>query len=162
MQNHDMRALHWLPERNRWEPIDWDAFLAFRELMVPFAPLPSVTGGIHYFVVVVADEEQTFNIIPHKYLVEPTGRIGADNFYGWTREEREDYSRLMIAQEFKVGEHERLRAIQEKAGNAMYPPKQSLYALAHALPAPPRESSAATQFLDAVAAGISRSELQRA
>lgn len=162
MPSHDMRALHWLPEKNRWEPIDWEAFMAFRAFNVPFEPPPGVTGGIHHFVVLVADEEQTFNIIPHKYLVEPTGQIGADNFYGWTREEREDYSRLMIAREFKIGEHERLRAIQEKAGNAMYPPKQSLYALAHALPVPPRENSAATRFLDAIAARRSRSELEQA
>jgi hypothetical protein len=34
------RALHWLSDENRWSEIDWDDFLAFREFMVPFRPLP--------------------------------------------------------------------------------------------------------------------------
>jgi hypothetical protein len=47
-------------------------------------------------VVCICAEEQTWNIIPHKYLVEPSGKLGADNFYGWNREEREDFNRLSV------------------------------------------------------------------
>jgi hypothetical protein len=78
------RALYWLPEEDRWEEIDWKAFLAFREWVVPFAPLPGVNGGVHYFVACICDDKKTYNIVGHKYLVEPNGKIGHDNFYGWT------------------------------------------------------------------------------
>ncbi|WP_148287939.1 hypothetical protein [Rhodopseudomonas sp. B29] len=144
-------ALRWSPEDNTWVSVEWNAFLAFREFMTPFAPLPGVSAGIHYFVVCIFDEERTLNIIPHKYLVEPTGRIGPDNFHGWNREERDDYSRLMIARVEAPGDRERLEAIRKKAGNAIYPPKVSLYPLVRALPFPPANGSAAMSFLDAVA-----------
>jgi hypothetical protein len=47
MDDDSMRALHWLPDENRWVEIDWDEFLAFREFMVPFRSLPGVAGGVH-------------------------------------------------------------------------------------------------------------------
>jgi hypothetical protein len=156
-----MRVLRWVPEDNRWVEDDWDRFIAFREFMVPFAPLPSVAGGIYHFAVCVCDDEQVFNIIPHKYLVEPDGKIGADNFYGWTREERDDYSRLMVASKEKPGDRERLDAIRDKTGSAMYPPRESLYPLVRALPFVPVKGSAAYDFLDALAAGKSRSEMKQ-
>jgi hypothetical protein len=97
LNNH---VLHWRPEENRWVAIGWDDFCAFRELFTPFRPLADVGSGVHYFVVCICAGEQTWNIIPHKYLVEPSGKLGADNFYGWNREEREDFNRLMVAREF--------------------------------------------------------------
>ena len=155
------RALHWLPDEDRWEEIDWDAFLAFRESMVPFAPLPGVNGGIHHFVVCVCDDKKTYNIIGHKYLVEPGGKVGRDNFFGWNKEDREDYERLVVATKEEPGDRERLNEIRDKAGNAMYPPKASLYPLVRAVPLPPEKGSAAIDFFDAVAAGVSRAELSR-
>jgi len=152
MDDDGMHALHWRKEDNRWEEIRWDDFLAFREF-VPFKPLPGIAGGVHHFVVCVCGDGQTYNIIPHKYLVEPTGRIGRDNFYGWNREEREDFDRLMIAREHKPGEYERLREIQKKGGKAMYPPQESLYSLVLGLPFPPSKRCAAIDFLDRVATG---------
>jgi hypothetical protein len=162
MDDDSTRVLHWLPGENRWVEIDWDDFLAFREVTVPFRALPGVAGGVHYFVVCICDDGQTYNVIPHKYLVESNGKIGRDNFYGWNREEREDFSRLMLAREFKPHEEARLREIQEKGGNAMYPPRESLYPLVRALPFPPAKDSAAVHLLDAVAAGKSRSQLELA
>ena len=91
-----------------------------------------VFGLLARFVVCACGEEQTWNIIAHKYLVGPDGQIGRDNFYGWNREEREDFNRLMVAREFKPGEEERLRQIQAKGGFAMYPPRESLYPLVFA------------------------------
>jgi hypothetical protein len=159
MGDDSTRVLHWLPEEDRWVEIDWDDFAAFREFLTPFRPLPGVAGGVHYFVVCICGDGQTYNIIPHKYLVEPNGKIGRDNFYGWNREEREDFNRLMLAREFKADEEARLRAIQEKGGPAMYPPRESLYPLVRALPFPPGKNTAVIRFLDAVAAGKSRSQL---
>jgi hypothetical protein len=154
MDKDGMHALHWQPENNRWTEVGWDDFLAFRECFVPFKPLLGLTAGVHHFVVCVCGEGQTFNIIPHKYLVEPNGKIGRDNFYGWNREEREDFNRLMLASEHKHGEEERLREIQKKGGKAMYPPKESLYSLVLALPFPPTKDCAAMDFLDRVAADV--------
>lgn len=153
MDSNGMHALHWRKEDNRWEEIEWDDFLAFRECFAPFKPLPGIAGGVHHFVVCVCGEGRTYNIIPHKYLVEPTGRIGRNNFYGWNREEREDFDRLMIAREHRPGEYERLREIQKKGGKAMYLPKESLYSLVLALPFPPSKQCAAIDFLDRVAVG---------
>lgn len=146
------RVLHWVPEKDSWREVGWDDFAAVREFLVEFRPLPGLNAGIQYFVVCVCDNQQTFNIIPHKYLVEPSGKIGADNFYGWNREERDDYHRLMLARESKPGDHERLQQIRQRVGNAMYPPRDSLYPLVRALPAPPRKGSAASAFLDTLAA----------
>jgi hypothetical protein len=39
MDNDGMHALHWKPEKNRWEEVNWDDFLAFREFFAPFKPL---------------------------------------------------------------------------------------------------------------------------
>jgi hypothetical protein len=154
--------LHWLPDENRWEQITWKSWMAFRaDLGDAFVPLNGVSGGIHYFVACALDEKSTLNIIPHKYLIEPNGRIGPDNFNGWTREDRADYRRLMLAREELPGDRDRLREIQEKAGNVFYPPRESLYPLVHALPHPPTPDSAATLLLDAIIAGVTRSELAR-
>jgi hypothetical protein len=121
--------------------------------MVPFAPLPGVAGGVYHFAVCVCDDKETLNIIPHKYLVEPDGKIGPDNFYGWTKEERDDYSRLMVARAEGPGDRERIKQIRDKAGMAMYPPKESVYPLVRALALPPSKGSAATEFLDTVVIG---------
>jgi hypothetical protein len=162
VDDNAMRVLHWRPEENCWVKIAWKDFCAFRALFEPFRPLAGVSAGVHYFVVCVCNDVQTWNIIAHKYLVEPSGKIGRDNFYGWNREEREDFDRLMVAREFKPGEEDRLRQIQVKGASAMYAPRESLYPLVRALPFPPRKESAATKFLDAVAAGTSRTELRYA
>src|SRR5260370_42278752 len=92
-----MRVLHWRPEENRWVEIAWKDFCAFRALFEPFRPLAGASAGVHYFVVCVCDDVQTWNIIPHKYLVERSGKIGRDNFYGWKRQEGESFERLMDA-----------------------------------------------------------------
>jgi hypothetical protein len=127
MDEHGMRALHWLPEQDLWAEIDWNDFLAFRAFYVPFKRLPGVAAGVHYFVVCVCADEQTYNIIPHKYLVDPDGKISRDNFYGWNPEERDDYNRLMLVMKFGPGEAERLDRIRQKGAGAMdLPPNRSL------------------------------------
>jgi hypothetical protein len=146
-----MHVLCWVPEESRWTDVGWDDFIAFCAHFAPFAPLPGVAGGIYHFVVCVCAEGQTFNIVPHKYIVEPSGRIGADNFYGWTREERDDYGRLMLARKEEAGDSERLRAIRDKAKSAMYPPREAFYPLVRALPFALAEDSLASEFLDTLA-----------
>jgi len=59
LNNH---VLHWRPEENRWVEIAWDDFCAFREFFTPFRPLADVGSGVHYFVVCICAEEQTWNI----------------------------------------------------------------------------------------------------
>ena len=48
--------------------------MAFRALQAPAVGLPGVSGGIHYFIVCIHDDRVPINPIPHKYLIEPTGR----------------------------------------------------------------------------------------
>jgi hypothetical protein len=153
MDDDSMYVLHWLPDENRWVEVGRDDFSALREMFVPFQPLPGLAWGVHYFVVCICNEGETVNIIPHKYLVEPSGRIGRDNFYGWNREEREEFNRLMLASELKPGDQEKLHVIQAKGGYAMYPPRDCLYPLVRALPYPPAKSSPAVRFLDEVGTG---------
>src|SRR6266404_1852982 len=118
MDNDGMHALHWKPEKNRSEEVGWDDFLAFRAFFTPFKPLRRDKWHSPFRRLCVCGEGQTYNIIPHKYLVEPSGKIGRDNFYGWNRKEREDFNRLRMASEHKPGEREGLREIQEKGGKA--------------------------------------------
>jgi hypothetical protein len=160
--NDSTHALCIVPEGNRWVEISWEDILAFREFMVPFKALPGVAGGVHHFVVCICGDGQTYNIIPHKYLIEPNGKIGRANFYGWNREEREDFNRLMLAREFKPGEEARLREIQNKGGDMMHPPHESVYPLVRALPFPPAKDSPAMRLLDAIVAGGSRSHIELA
>jgi hypothetical protein len=146
MDNLGYFALHWLPHENRWETISWDAWGAFREIAQPFAPLPGVSGGIHYFVTGVHGHGATINIITHKYLIQPDGLIGRDNFAGLTREERADFSRLMMAMEEGPGDAERLQELREKM-DVDDPPSVSYDALVRALPGLPAPGSLAAERL---------------
>jgi hypothetical protein len=146
----DTQVLHWLPNEDRWEPIMWDAWMKFRGLMEPAVGLPGISDGIHYFIVCVHDNDVPLNIIPHKYLTEPDGRIGPDNFAGLTRGERDDYSRLMLARKYGPGDENRLDEIRGKTGRVYRPPKESVTALMRVLPKTPRPGSAAARFLDEV------------
>ena len=142
------QVLHWLPGEDRWELIAWDPWMAFRAIMEPFMPLPGVSSGIHHFIVCIHDDGAPVNLIAHKYLIEPDGRIGADNFAGLTRDEREDLNRLMIVREYGPGDEERLNEIRGKMGNVHYPPPESFYALVRVLPKSPLPESLAARFLD--------------
>jgi hypothetical protein len=94
-------------------------FRVDRAVIGAWPPNAPANSGIHRFVARACDDKKTYNIIGHKYLIEPSGRIGRDNFYGWTKEDREDYDPLMVAWEEKPGDHERLNEIRDKAGNAI-------------------------------------------
>jgi hypothetical protein len=141
------QALHWLSAEDRWELISWDAWSAFRAI-TPFASLPDVVGGIHYFIVCIHDDGVPINLIPHKYIIEPDGRIGSDNFAGLTRTERDDYSRILLVREYGPGDEERLNEIRGKMGTVNYPPPGSFYPLVRALPRIPQQGSLAARFLE--------------
>jgi hypothetical protein len=111
--------------------------MAFRALQAPAVGLPGVSGGIHYFIVCIHDDRVPINPIPHKYLIEPDGTIGHNNFAGLTRQERDDYGRLMIARKEGPGDRDRLNEIPRKMGKVYYPPKDSIYALMCVLPKSP-------------------------
>jgi hypothetical protein len=116
-----MRALHWLPESDRWEDIPWDQWLKFREWVGAGEPLPGIRAGIHYFVVCIHDDGVAVNVIPQKYMIDPDGKIGRDNFAGLTRQEREDYQRLVVKREYDPGDQECIDAIHAKMGAANDP-----------------------------------------
>jgi len=126
------QVLHWLPAEDRWEAISWDDWLQFRELKHPFMPLPEISGGIHYFIVCIHDDSTPINLIPHKYLIDPDGHIGSDNFAGLTAEERDDYNRIMMLPKYGPGDEDRLKEIRGKMGeigNIYFPPTESFFAL---------------------------------
>jgi hypothetical protein len=143
----EIQVLHWSPENEGWEQISWSAWSAFRNLFEPFVPLPGVSSGVHWFVICIHDDGLPINLIPHKYLIERNGKIGPDNFYGWNREDRADYERLMVARALTAADQKRLREIQFRAGDAMYPPLESVSALKQVLPKPPEHGSLAEEFL---------------
>ena len=143
----DTKVLHWLPDEDRWEDIPWDAWAAFRGIMAPSVGLPGISGGIHHFMVVVFDGDTPVNLISHKYLVESDGTVGDDNFGGLTREERDDYSRIMIARESTAEDTARLNSIRDKMGPAIEAPRESIAALRWALPKRPPDGSAAARYL---------------
>jgi len=142
-----MHVLHWLPIEDRWETISWDAWGAFRGILAPAVGLSGISGGVHYFIVCVHDDGVPVNLIPHKYMIDPDGRIGADNFAGLTKAERDDYNRIMLAREYAPGEEDRLNAIRQKMGHVYYPPRGSHSALLRALPKRPRLDSAARRVI---------------
>lgn len=142
-----LRVLHWQPAKDRWEAIPWEAWAAFRGHEAPSVGLPGISGGVHYFVVCVYDGALPVNIIPHKYLIEADGSMGAANFGGLTREEREDFDRLMIAKTLSPRDEERLNEIRRKAGKVLLPPRESIRALVVALPQLPESGSAAARRL---------------
>jgi hypothetical protein len=155
-------ALHWLPDEDRWEPIDWEAWVAFTgrvsasvrpsgEVAVSIAPsvgLHGLSGGIHHFVVCIHDTEATYNIIPHKYVIEPDGRMGDDNFPGFTRDDREDYQRLLHSRELSSDDEVSLAELRSKLSVANRLPPDSLVALRRAIPRPPEPGSRAEKMLD--------------
>lgn len=87
------------------------------------------------------------NLIPYKYLIDREGKIGPDNFYGWNREDRADYERLMVARSLTAADEKRLNEIRYRTSDAMYPPIESLSALKQALPKPAKQGSLAEKFL---------------
>lgn len=143
----ETQVLHWLPQESRWEDISWDAWSAFRGILEPSIGLPGLSGGIHHFVVVVFDGADLANIVPHKYLIEPDGRIGHENFGGLTKEEREDEQRIMTARELTLDDTTRLNQIREKLRKAFELPRESIGPLKWKLPVRPRAKSAAERFL---------------
>ncbi len=144
---NETKILHWLPQEDRWETISWDAWAAFRGIPAPSIGLPGLSGGVHHFAVVVFDGTEPVNIIPHKYLIEPDGGIGRDNFGGLTKEEREDERRILVAHELTPADEERLNQIREKLGKVYELPRESIAALKWSLPARPKAGSAADHFL---------------
>jgi hypothetical protein len=142
----DQQALHWLPEQDRWEAIAWDDWLAFRGVLAPSIGLPGLAAGIHHFAVCVHDDGVAINVLPHRYLIEPDGRIGSDN--GLSRAERRDYSRLLLAMQLSAQDKARLREIQHKQWRVHLPPPTSIPALRRALPKPPQPGSLAYRFFD--------------
>jgi hypothetical protein len=143
----ETKVLHWLPGEDRWEAITWDAWSAFRGILSPSIGLPSIAGGVHHFAVIVFDGDDPVNIITHKYLIEPDGSVGHDNFGGLTKEEREDERRIMTARELSPDDEARLNQIREKLSKVFEPPRESIAALKWALPRRPPPGSAAERFL---------------
>ena len=124
-----------------------DGLVGVSGILSPSVGLPRISGGVHHFAVIVFDGEEPVNIISHKYLIEPDGSIGRDNFGGLTKEERDDERRFYAAKEVSAEDHARLDQIREKMGKFYDPPRESIAALKWSLPSRPKAGSAAERFL---------------
>jgi hypothetical protein len=102
--------------------------MAFRALQAPAGGLPGVSGGIHYFIVCIHDDRVPINPIPHKYLIEPDGTIGHNNFAGLTRQERDDYGR-----QGRAGRQRSAERNPPENGQGLLP-AEGLYLCAHVRP----------------------------
>jgi hypothetical protein len=142
----NVKILHWLPEENRWEPISWDVWSKFRGISEPGVGMPGIAGGIHYFVVCPHDGKHVINILTHKYILETDGTIGRSNLAGLTREERADYSRILVLMQQTEEDVRKMDAIHAKLGLAYDPPAESIEALKAAISLAPLAGSLADKF----------------
>lgn len=143
-----LKIFHWLPEKDEWEPISYEAWTGFKGILTPRTGLPGISGGVHHFIACVLDDDGTVvNLIPHKYLIEMNGKLGPANFEGLTKDEREEYWKLMTAREDTPEDRKRLNEIRDKMWPAYQPPKESIEALKWVLPNRPKRGSAAERFL---------------
>jgi hypothetical protein len=147
-EDGDTLILHWVPERNDWEKIAWNVWLAFMAILDQPKGLPNISGGIHYFMAVIAEGDTLYNLIPHKYLIGLDGKSERSNFAGWTKEDRAEYSRLMVEMNPTKADGERLYELRRKGEDEYLPPRQSLVPLIRCLAAVPKEGSAAERHLD--------------
>jgi hypothetical protein len=126
-----LQFLHWIPGRNRWVEITIEEFATFvyHDQGVPEAvdAPPGFGAGLHFIVTYNGDVDA---IVPHKYLIEPSGKIARDNFAGWTKEEREYYERLAWVEEhLSVDQQVRLDALIWKMRDAKRPAPETVRAL---------------------------------
>ena len=150
-----MLVLHWVPQEDRWHEIqlgDWSAFVGANKWLDENADRAALVGippGIAYFVVCALDDDGVtpVNIIPHKYLIDPGGFKGADNFAGFTREDRRDQWELMLRPEMTSADEKRYSELGRKGRDAMQPPRDSAFALVRALGKSPKKGSLAERFL---------------
>lgn len=122
-----LRVLRWVPDEDAWVKVLMNDWLAFLGIDTAPKGLRGLQAGIQYFVVCIDDNGVPVNIIPHKYLVEPGGRMGPDNFAGLTKEERADYWRLLSKPHATPADEQRLQYIREKT-DVSWPPAESICA----------------------------------
>jgi hypothetical protein len=159
-------VLHWVPEQDRWEPVDCDDWQAFRGWDAPDSDMPSVASsfdaGIHHFVVCIYADDETdevlwklhddipegfglVNVFPHKYIIDAEG-IFENVDDGLTENERKDYERLFRLMEFTPSDTARLAELRTKMYAVLLPPQASIAALRLALSAPLVAGTLAEQF----------------
>jgi len=149
------QVLHW--REGSWHRIDWESWPRFTGWAKPWAPLPQVGAGEHYFVVCTIDNGRLFNIHPHRYLVDSEGRITSDGDFGvLSRGEIERYQGLnkrhyQYPQTHPLSEQEQREfdAIRDRIWRSWLPPADAVRELMRVLPALPNEGDAAWNVLRA-------------
>jgi hypothetical protein len=148
VERYGSHVLHWLPDEDRWEPIAWADWKSrgFGIWVPDLCYRPDVPAGSvadHYVVVI---DDPPVNIMAHKYMIGPDGKVYAPD-YGLTDAEREDYERLgLVLPEWNAAEKARIDEIREKAYPAIVPPRASIPALRRALESPTPGSRAEEFF----------------
>ncbi|OKO82611.1 hypothetical protein AC629_23855 [Bradyrhizobium sp. NAS80.1] len=154
------QVLHW--RDGAWHPIAWQNWMNFRELNGPFAPPPCVKAGEHHFVVCIVEDGRFYNILPHRYLIDPDGRIADDRYFGVLSDgeiaryealnrRHYEYPQAHPLSREEEGEFE---SIRDRLWRSWLPPVEAVRDLTRAAVALPDENDAAWDVLEAC--GISR------
>lgn len=159
--NEGQHVLHW--RQGSWHPIDWDTWPHFTGWAKPWAPLPGVGTGEHYFVVCILSDGRLYNIIPHRYLVDSDGRIIGDVYFGvLTDDEIPHYKRLNerhyeSPQTLPLSDDEQkdFDAIRDRLWRSWLPPAEAMRELMRVVGAMPDEGDAAWRVL--LASGLQMS-----
>lgn len=144
-----MLALHWNEAARTWDKIAWCDFMRFKTFGDEFRPLAGIGAGNHWFVVCVVDDQQNlFNVLPHRYLIHHDGRIVDDGYFGvLSGAETKRYKALnkrhyQYPQIHPLNEKEQTEfdAIRDRLWRSWLPPRDAAMMLIRDLPAFPTSS----------------------
>ena len=149
------QVFHW--RGGAWHPIAWETWARFRAWDDSWAPLPQVGAGEHYFVVCMTKDGRLFNILPHRYLIEPDGKVADDGYFGvLTAEEIMRYEALYKrhyeypqTNPLNAQEQEDFEAVRWRVWRSLVAPAPAMRELTRAAVAFPDEGDAAWYALEA-------------
>lgn len=126
---HDFRmhVLQW--HSDAWHPVDWDTWVRFRADEDAPLIMRRMTDKQNYFVVLVFDEDRFLcNIISQNYILKNGSYVSAA-FDRLTEDERNEYSRYMIAETDTEQDRARIRELRRKMDPAFKLPPISIQKL---------------------------------
>lgn len=153
--DNGQQVLHWLV--GAWHRIAWQDWMSFRGLNAPFAPLPYVTAGEHYFVVCIVEDGRLYNILPHRYLIDRDGRIADDRYFGVLSDSEIERYELLNKRHYEYPQAHPLNreeqaefdAIRDRLWRSWLPPVEAVRELTQSAVALPDENDAAWDVLEA-------------
>ena len=150
--------LHWDECRTSWTPLSWRDWVRFRGLDEGgLSLLAGAEAGEHYFVVcVLGDRGELCNVIPHRYVLSPDGRL-VHGFDGLGAAERDEFYRIQVLRLPTIEDLERYDELGSRGFAVNLPPPRTVQPLLRAMPgaAGAQHGAACWDFLSAI--GVCRS-----